>query len=239
MKYFEQLDEQQLEELLGVIDQRLASIASVEDTSQASVEDASHLSLSLYKERLSLYILQEAVAEKRALLLGQDPPPKPPLSLPQFYITAEDIYKVYGWEGYGLKKESIALIYKDLDELNQTELEGLQQVVTNKYAAIYKQSSFELGPSVDYKVALSRLKALEEAIIAKRQALTDGEHLSIKERLVSQGIVAPRGTEIVAPRGLEGTKGGGAKGGGAKGGKAKGGRAKRCLKMGYKKSSNI
>ena len=115
MKHFESLEEQHLRELSGVIDQRLASI---EDRDASPSFDS-----PLYVERLSLYMLQDMVAEKHALLLGQDPPPKSPLSLPQFYITAEDIYKVHGWHRWHGWKESIALIYKDLDELNQTDLE--------------------------------------------------------------------------------------------------------------------
>ena len=152
------MEEQHLRELSGVIDQRLASIEAT---------DASPLFDSpLYAERLSLHMLQDAVTERRALLLGQDPPPKPPLSLPQFYITAEDIRKAYRFT-----EESIALIYKDLDELNQTELERVQQVIKNKHAAVYEQSTLELDSSVYYEVALRRLEALETAIADKQKAL--------------------------------------------------------------------
>ena len=101
MKHFESLEEQHLRELSGVIDQRLASI---EDTDASPSFDS-----PLYVERLSLYMLQDMVAEKHALLLGQDPPTKSPLSLPRFYITAEDIYKVHGWHRWHGWKESIAL----------------------------------------------------------------------------------------------------------------------------------
>ena len=180
MEDFYYLGEQHLRELSGVIDQRLTSIEAT---------DASPpLYSPLYDERLSLYMLQEAIAERRALLLGQDPPPKSPFSLPQFYITAEDIYKVHGWH-HGLKEEIVAFIYKDLDELNQTELERVQQVVSQKHAAVYEQSTLELDSSVYYEVALRRLEALKTAIAAKRKALNDGGHFSIKDQLVSQRIV--------------------------------------------------
>ena len=96
---------------------------------------------------------------------------------------------MHKWEVHKLKEENVALIYKDLDELNQTELEEVQQVVKNKYAAVYEQSTLELDSSVYYEVALRRLEALKTAIADKRQALVDGRHLSIKDQLVSQGIV--------------------------------------------------
>ena len=81
------------------------------------------------------------------------------------------------------------MIYKDFDELNQTDLEIVQQLIKNKYAAVYEQSTLELDPSVDYEQALRHLGALETAIAAKRKALDDGGHFSIKDQLVSQGIV--------------------------------------------------
>ena len=199
MKHFDHLGEQHLRELSGMIAQRLAS-NFIEDTDPVFPQE-------IYNERLRLHMLQDAVADRLSLVLGQDPPPKSPFSLAQFYITADDINQKHAHQ------EGMAFVYKDLDELNQTELGRVQQVVSQKHAAVYEQSALELDASVDYEVALRRLEALKTAIAAKRRdmlvalqrlkeleeaiaakrhkrhMLIAEEHLSIKERLVSQEII--------------------------------------------------
>ena len=141
---FDSLNYQELEELSGVIHKRLTTLKVFKNRLKFSF---------IENERMSLYMLQDAIAEKRALLLGEEPPlaiKKPQVALSQFAITTSDISKVLTDE-----EESIALIYRDLDDMSYEELKKAKQVVDSKKKAVHEQSMLE--SNVGYEEDLTRL----------------------------------------------------------------------------------
>ena len=159
LKNFDSLGVSVLEELSGVIDQRLAVIQAIDPSPSRNSP--------FYLERLELHILKQAAAEKRFLLLGQDLSQKPQFTLAEFSITTHDIQTVLTQE------ESVAFIHIDLDDLNQAELQRVKQVVQHVLTLVEEQDT------------ISRLEELEKVIIEKQQVFVkvgkvQKQHLLVK-----------------------------------------------------------